>query len=66
MIRQRLAGIALILGALALSFVIYGTYWFSLEATTFGKVANIAIVIVFLVVGVLYLVKKDSKASFGR
>jgi len=65
MIKQRIVGLALILCAVALSFVLYGTYWFSLEATTVGKVANIAILVMFLIVGVFYLVK-DSRASFWR
>jgi len=65
MIKQRIVGLGLILCAVALSFVIYGTYWFSLEATTVGRVANIAIVVMFLIVGVFYLVK-DSRASFWR
>ena len=63
MIKQRIAGLTLILGAVALFYVIYSAYWFSLEATAVGKVANIAVVVMFLVVGVFYLVKKGSKAS---
>ncbi len=59
MILQRMGGMALILGAAALSYIFYDSYWFSPEATIFGKVVNIAIVVIVLVCGVFFLVKKE-------
>jgi len=64
MIEQRILGLALLIGGVALSYITFGTYWFGLEATNFGKATNIVIIALFLVVGVFFLVKKDSKASF--
>jgi len=63
MIEQRIFGLALIIGAIGIFFVLYSSYWFSYGATTVGRVANIAIVVLFFAVGMFYLVRKDFKVQ---
>ena len=65
-IEQIVLGLAFILGAVALFFRTFELYWFNSGATTEGKVANIAIPLIFVALGLYYLVGKDSLASFWR
>ncbi len=59
-------GLAIMLGASALSYVLYGTYVGNPEATTLGKLANIAIIVAFFVCGASLLKRTDSKPSLSQ